>query len=195
MGRFFSVVKKNFNHELSIIRLYALLYLVGGAVGAIAAILLRDDFSEQVRYLFSADPNSSIMALYIQQVLFFLLLFFMGLTVVGVPLLPLFPLYKGFSLGFLISLSIILSGVRGLIFGTLAFFVQNAFYTFLGYFLCYSSAQLSVALFVSLKGACKHGAYYREFKRHLICLLLVVPLLSLGALWEFYVVPFVMKLI
>ena len=111
----------------------------------------------------------------------------------GIPLLPLYPLYKGFSIGLLISLAVILTGARGLIFGTLAFFLQNALYTFLGYFVCYSSAKLSVSLFELLKGRGKHGASYREFLHHIYCLLLVTPFLSLGALWEWKVVPLLLK--
>lgn len=195
MGRFILALKKNFNHEFSIVRLFAILFLIGVALGSTAAVLLRNDFSEQAQYLFAEYNSGGLPEIYLQQIVFFLLLFFMGLTVVGVPLLPLFPLYKGFSLGFLIAISIIISGVRGVLFGTLAFFAQNALYTTLGYFMCFSSARLSVSLFESLKGKSKHGGYYREFKRHMACFLMVVPLLFLGSLWEYYVVPVFLHLI
>ncbi len=195
MSRFVSALKEIFGYEKSIVRLYGILYLIGVFVGTVAAVLLRHDFSDQARYLFNSGGDSTYPEIFIQQFLFFLLLFFMGMTVVGVPFLPLFPLYKGFSLGFLIALAVILSGVRGTIFGTLAFFAQNALYSALGFFVCYSSARLSVALFESLKGSSKHGTYYREFKRHIVCFLVIVPLLTVGALWEFHVVPLLLNFI
>ena len=195
MRRFLATIKEIFNFERPVLLLYAALYLIGVFVGAIAAALLRNDFSDQARYLFGNSVMGSYTEIYIQQFLFFLLLFFMGMTVVGVPFLTLYPLYKGFSFGFLVALAVILSGVRGTIFGTLAFFGQNAFYTVLGFFVCHSSAKLSVALFESLKGTSRHGTYYREFKRHILCFLIIAPLLALGAAWECHVVPFLLKLI
>ncbi|MBQ7090701.1 MAG: stage II sporulation protein M, partial [Clostridia bacterium] len=145
--------------------------------------------------IFAGGSGCSFIELYIQQFLLFLLLFFMGMTVIGVPFLPLYPLYKGFSLGFLISLAVIISGVRGAIFGTLAFFAQNGLYSILGFFVCYSSARLSVALFESLKGSSKHGSYFREFRRHVACFVLIFPLLAIGSLWEFKLVPVLLSLI
>lgn len=194
MNRILSSIKRTYIHELPIIKLYGILYLIGVFVGAGAAVLLRDDFSLQAQLLFSPENCCGFGSAFLQQLLFFILIFFLGLTVVGIPLVPLYPLYKGFSIGLLIALAVILSGVRGFIFGTLAFFAQNALYTVLGYFLCYSSARLSVALFELLKGKGKHGASYKEFLRHVYCLLIVSPLLSLGALWEWKVVPLILGL-
>lgn len=194
MNRLLANVKRVYTHELPIIRLYSILYLVGVFIGAAAAVLLRDHFSVQAQLLFSAENCSGFFSAWLQQIFCFLFLFVLGLTVVGLPLLPLYPLYKGFSIGILIALAVILTGVRGLFFGTLAFFAQNAFYTLLGYFVCYSSARLSVSLFELLKGRGKHGASYREFLQHVYCILITVPLLSLGALWEWKVVPLILNL-
>ncbi len=187
-------IKKAYLHELPIIRIYSILYLVGVFIGATAAVLLRNDFSLQAQLLFSPENSSGFFSAFLQQIFSFILLFFLGLTVIGIPLIPLYPLYKGFSIGLLVALAVILSGVRGLIFGTLAFFAQNLLYTFLGYFLCYSSARLSVALFELLKGRGKHGASYREFIHHVYCLLAVTPFLVLGALWEWRFVPMILNL-
>ncbi len=186
--------KKAYLHELPIIRIYAILYLIGVFIGAAAAVLLRDDFSLQAQLLFSPENSSGFFSAFLQQFFFFALLFFLGLTVIGIPLIPLYPLYKGFSIGLLVALAVILSGVRGLVFGTLAFFAQNLLYTLLGYFLCYSSARLSVALFELLKGRGKHGASYREFLRHLYCFLVIVPFLLLGAAFEWKLVPLILSL-
>lgn len=187
-------IKKAYLHELPIIRIYALLYMIGVFIGVTAAVLLRDDFSLQTQLLFSPENIGGFFAVFFQQFIFFLFLFFLGLTVIGIPLIPLYPLYKGFSLGLLVALSVILTGVRGLIFGTLAFFAQNFHYTLLGYFLCYSSARLSVALYELMKGSGKHGASRREFYYHIYCFFAIIPLLALGALWEWKIVPIFLNL-
>lgn len=193
MNRLLLKIQQAYVSELPIVRLYSILYLIGVIVGVGAAILLQDDFSAQAQLLFSPENACGFWPAFLQQIIFFFLLFFLGLTVVGIPLLPLYPLYKGFSIGLLISLAVILTGVRGLIFGSLTFFFQNALYTFLGYFICYSSARLSVSLFELLKGHGKHGASYRELIRHVRCMALVTPFLSLGALWEWKVVPLLLR--
>ncbi|MBQ7936302.1 MAG: stage II sporulation protein M [Clostridia bacterium] len=195
MNRFMSKIKKSFTYELPIIRLYALLYLIGVFIGAGAAVLLKNDFSAQAQLLFNPENAGDFFSSLLQQLVFFLLLFFLGLTVIGMPLMPLYPLYKGFSIGLLIALSVILSGVRGLIFGTLAFFAQNIYYTVLGYFICYSSTRLSISLFSLLRGRGKHGVSYREFREHIFCFLMIIPFLLLGALWESKVVPLILNLI
>lgn len=194
MNRLLTNIKRVYTHEQPIIRLYFILYLVGVFVGAAAAVLLRDHFSAQAQLLFNAENCSGFFSAWFQQIFCFLFLFLLGLTVVGLPLLPLYPLYKGFSIGILITLAVILTGVRGLLFGTLAFFAQNVFYTLLGYFVCYSSARLSVSLFELLRGRGKHGASYREFLHHVYCILILIPCLALGAAWESKVVPLILNL-
>ena len=194
MNRIIAVIKRNYVQEKPIIRLYFILYLIGVFVGTGAAVLLRNDFSSQAQLLFSPENSSEFIFAWLQQLLCFLLLFILGLTVVGIPLLPLYPLYKGFSMGLLIALAAIFSGVRGFFFGTLAFFAQNALYTVLGYFACYSSARLSITLFELMKGRGKHGTSHKAFIRHIYCFLVLSPLLCIGALWESKAVPIFLSL-
>lgn len=194
LSHFIAEIKKNYQYQLPLIRLYSILYLIGVFIGAIAAVLLRNHFSEQAQLLFDPENSVRFISAFLQQFFVFLFLYILGLTMVGVPLLPFFPLYKGFSIGLLIALAVILTGVRGLIFGTLAFFAQNIFYMFLGYFLCYSSARLSVSLMEMLKGGGKHGASYRAFLNHTYRFLFILPFLGLGALWEWKVVPLILTL-
>ncbi len=194
MSAFMSKIKRMICVELPIIRIYSILYLIGLFVGVAAAVLLRNDFTDQARLLFSSENVGGFLSVFLQHFFFYLLLFFIGLTVVGLPLIPLFPLYKGFSLGLLIALSVILAGVRGLLFGTLAFFAQNFYFTFLGFFICYSSTRLSISLFNLLRGRGKHGVSYREFREHIVCFLLLIPFLLLGSLWEVRMVPILLNL-
>ncbi len=187
-------IKMTFIYELPIIKIYSLLYFAGVVIGSISAVMLRSDFSDQANLLFSSENSPTLFTAFAQQGIFFLIIFLLGLTVVGMPLIPLYPLYKGFSFGLLIALAVILSGVRGFVFGTLAFFAPNLLYTVLGYFLCYSSTRLSISLFGLLKGEGKHGGSYREFKVHIVCFAVLIPFLFLGAFWESHVVPLFLNL-
>ena len=194
MSRLMSKIKKNYLNELPLIKLYALLYIIGVFIGVIGAVLLQELFKTQTKQIFLSGMNSSLWSLFIYQLLSFLVLYSLGLTVIGVPLLPFYPLYKGFSIGILLSMAIIISGVQGLAFGTLAFFSQNILYSVLGYFICYSSARLSLSLMDLLKGRGKHGAAYREFLFHTYRFLICIPLILLISFWQWKVVPVILKL-
>ena len=195
MYRIFAKIKRNYIHEFPLIRLYSCLYLIGVLIGVIAMILLHSDLLHQTDSFFSFDEGAGYLSFFMQQFLFFLLLYLLGLTVIGVPLLPFYPMYKGFSLGLLISLAVILSGVRGLFFGTLAFFAQNILYTVLGYFICYSSARLSISLMELLRGGAKHTMAYSAFLSHTVRFAVISIFLAIGSLWEWKVVPLILKMI
>lgn len=195
MNRLLAGFKRNFSYELPLIRLYSFLYLIGLIIGVITSVVLHPSLSAQANIIFDSAGSEVFWSIFLRRFLSFLLLYFLGLTVIGVPLLPFYPLYKGFSIGLLVSLAVILTGVRGLFFGTLAFFAQNLVYTVLGYFICYSSARLSLSLMELLRGGAKHGAAYREFLNHTYRFLIVAAILLLCALWEWKVVPFVFEII
>lgn len=194
MSRLFKKIKHSFFNDLPIIKLYSALYLVGVFVGVAAAVLLREQFSEQTRLLFSSEGGCTFGLAFLQQLVTFTLLFLLGLTAVGIPLLPLYPLYKGFSLGILISLAIIFCGVYGFFIGFPAFFIHNTLYTFLGYFVCISSARLSVSIMQLIRGFGKHSAIYQELIHHVFCFLFILPFLLIGAFWEWKIVPLILHL-
>lgn len=195
MVRILKKIKNSYLEELPIIKMYGAIYLIGGLIGMIAAILMRDQFSEQARLLFSPENCCNFWPAFLQQLLFFGIVFLLGLTAVGIPLLPLYPLYKGFSLGLIVALAILLHGPKGFFIGFPAFFFQNFLYAFLGYFVCYSSARLSLSLFELIRGRGKHSATYRELIHHIYCILPVLPAISIGALWEWKVVPIILNFI
>lgn len=194
MLRILAKLRHSYTEELPIIKLYSAFYLIGVFIGVGSAILLRNQFSEQARLLFSPENCCNFWPAFLQQAILFVLIFFLGLTAIGIPLLPLYPLYKGFSLGLLVALGIILHGFKGLLLGFPAFFFQNFLYTFLGYFLCYSSARLSLSLFELIRGRGKHSSTYKELIHHVYSILPVLPLLSIGALWEWKIVPIILNL-
>ena len=194
MNRFLMRLKQNYVNELPLIKLYGILYLAGAFLGCAAAFLLRDDFSDQARLLFQPENSASFISALLQQIFCFALLFSLGLTVVGIGLLPFYPLYKGFSIGLLLSLATLFFGLRGMLIGIPAFFIHCCFYSACGYFICCSSARLSISLSSLLRGRCKHAAAYNELRRHFVTFLITIPFLMAGGLWESKVVPLILHL-
>lgn len=194
MNRLIAKIRSTFIEERPLIRLYSLLYLVGVFIGVGASILLREQFSEQSRLLFIPENAYAFWPAFLQQAILFALIFLLGMTAVGIPLIPIYPLYKGFSIGLLVGLAIILYGFKGFILGFPTFFIQNFIYTFAGYFVCASSARLSMSIFSLIQGHGKHSATRSEFIHHIYFALYTIPILMVGALWEWKMVPLLLNL-
>ncbi len=111
----------------------------------------------------------------------------------GLPLLPFFPLYKGFSIGVILSIALISNGLRGFFISVLTFVFQNIFTLILGYFICISSARLSISFFELLKGRGKHSALYHEFLNHTYRFLIITPILLLLSYLQWKIVPIIIK--
>ncbi len=190
----FDKIQRQFSFERPIIRLYGILYFAGICVGALAALLLREHYSAQLKLLFSANETPGLWDLIVQQLMFITLLFFVGLTPVGAPFLTLFPLYKGFSAGLLISLSVVIFKAKGLLLGFIAFTPQNIFYTTLGFFICYSSAKLSISTAEMLRGNKRGHGSQNGFLSHVFCTSVVLILHFPGILWEYNIVPLILNL-
>ena len=194
LKRIFERIRRTYGNELSLIRIYIILYAAGIIVGLLAAVLLRKNFSSQARFLFSAESVCGFGAIALQQVFTALLLFLLGFTMIGVWLLPFYPFYKGFSVGLILALGVIYYGFKGFFLSSLAFLPQNLCYSFLGYFLCCSAAKLSVLLLQSVRHREKHGTTYRDYLSHLICFAVCILLSFPVFYYEARVVPLILRL-
>lgn len=194
MREIFKKIRHTFFLDRPIIKFYGILYFIGICIGSFASFVLRNQFSSQVQLLFSPANTPGFWSIYLQQVLLMLLLFLIGLTAIGAPLLLLYPLYKGFSAGLMISLSVVLFQLKGLVIGVLAFAPQNMYYTLLGFFLCYSSAKLSISLSELICGGSRGHGSRKALWSHILCAVMIVLMIFPGSFWEFRVVPYILEL-
>ncbi len=194
MGRLMLKIRNNFINEIPLIRIYAVLYLIGIFIGVIGVILSFDELSNIPSTVFLPVESLEYGGIFFQHFCLFLLLYLLGLTIIGLPFLPLFPLYKGFSIGAILSIAIISNGLRGFFISVPAFSFQNLFSSFLGYFICVSSARLSISFFELLKGRGKHSALYREFSNHTFRFFIIIPILLLLSFLQWKIAPFIIKL-
>lgn len=194
MSHLMSKIRYDFIHELPLIRLYAILYIAGVFLGVLGVILSFDDLSNIPAEIFSQNEKIEYISIFIQHFFCFLILYILGLTIVGLPFLPFFPLYKGFSIGVILSVVIISNGLRGFFLGIPAFGLQNLISLILGYFICISSARLSISFFELLRNRGKHSALYREFLNHTYRFLIITPFLLLLSVWQWKMVPVIIEL-
>ncbi len=194
MGRLMSKIKNDFINEIPLIRIYAVLYLIGIFIGVIGVILSFNELSNVPFATFLTVDSLEYGEIFFQHFCFFLLLYLLGMTIIGLPFLPFFPLYKGFSIGAILSIAIISNGFRGFFISIPAFGFQNLFSLVLGYFICVSSARLSISFFELLKGRGKHSALYREFLSHTYRFLIITPILFLMSFFQWKIVPIIINL-
>ena len=193
MGRLMLKIKNDFVNEIPLIRIYSILYLAGIFIGAIGVILSFDALSNIPSAIFTTADSLEFGGIFFQHFCFFLSLYLLGMSVIGLPLLPFFPLYKGFSIGVILSITLISNGLRGFFISVLTFVFQNIFTLILGYFICISSARLSISFFELLKGRGKHSALYHEFLNHTYRFLIITPILLLLSYLQWKIVPIIIK--
>ena len=193
MGRLISKIKNNFANEIPLIRIYSILYLAGIFIGAIGVTLIFDDLSKIPSAIFMNAESLKFGGIFFQHFCFFLFLYLLGMSIIGLSLLPFFPLYKGFSIGVILSVAMISTGIRGFFISFPAFVFQNVFILILGYFICISSARLSISFIELFKGRGKHSALYREFLNHTYRFLIITPILLLLSFLQWKIVPIIIK--
>ena len=189
MKRYFDDFKMATSKEMPIVRVYLLLCVLGFFLGVLGIILLRNDFSEQIHFVFDQRMDCSFFDLFFHRNFIVFLLFVSGFALLGVLFSVFFPLYNGFSLGVLIALAALCFGFRGFLIAFLCFAVPYILSVFGNYFLCLSSVRLSVILLDSLRGRGKHCGSARYLYSHLRIYLLTFPVVLLVSLWEWKVVP------
>ena len=194
MGRLMLKIKNNFVNEIPLVRIYAVLYLIGVFIGVLGVVLSFEELTVLPSSVFSSAETIGFSDVFFQHFVLFVLLYLLGLTIVGLPLLPIFPLYKGFSIGAIVSIAMISKGFSGFFISIPAFGVQNMISLMLGYFVCISSARLSISFFELLKGRGKHSALYREFLNHTYRILIILPILLLLSFLQWKIAPIFIRL-
>ena len=115
-----------------------------------------------------------------------ILLWFVGSTVIGMPIVCGIIIYRGFSLGYTIASIIISVGIgKGIIFSLITIALKNIIFIPSLLALCVSGFKLSKSI---LKDKRKENIKF-EIYRHSFFSLLIVLLLIISSLIESYIVP------
>lgn len=173
-----------FKRELPVIRIYLWLFLFGIMIGIVTVFLLKNRYSLDEALIDCFGQSVPYVSVFLSQLLFFLILILLGFTIIGVVVLPLFPVYNGFSLGLMLTFSVILFGIKGLVYGFVAFVPSYLIQLCVGFFCCYSSASFSIGLIHLLSGKNKHISMNYSFIKHLSLSFFIVPFLGISAFLE-----------
>ncbi|MBB6631293.1 stage II sporulation protein M [Clostridium algidicarnis] len=120
------------------------------------------------------------------------LIFFLGITFVGLPLILLINLIKGFTIGFTISFAIDMLGGKGLVLALIGVIPQNIIYI-----PCIMGASV-ISMRTSLDKM-KNNLFGKksyaisENKNMIVSIATIILIVSLGILMESYVTPSILK--
>ncbi|WP_346870795.1 stage II sporulation protein M [Clostridium sp. UBA5119] len=113
---------------------------------------------------------------------------FLGLTVVGLPIIILINIYKGFSLGFTFSFFIYGLKEKGLLLSLLGVLPQNLIYIPCLIFLSVLSIEFSIGI-VKEKFAKKYSPNTGSVRNYTMMFLIVTGVMFIGFLFESFITP------
>lgn len=137
ISRILTIIK---NHIYSNVKLYiivSIFFLIGSVIGVIFANNVSLDtqsdintyiqeFTESLKNNCEIDTGNLLKRLIIKDIILTLFMWFMGCTLIGIPIVYLTIMFKGFSLSYTISSIILSFGVgKGSLFCILSMLLQN----------------------------------------------------------------------
>ncbi len=200
----FRIWKYHLSDHIFLYLLTILAFIIGSAVGAYTiktlGIYELRELVEYLDYFLKGMPvwqiNSIIVAqdAILNNLKFILLIWFLGLTVIGIPIILLVIAAKGFILGFTVGFLVIEKEMIGLFISIFGVLPQNLFYI-PGLIVCGVAAiTFSLSLFKGTLNR-KKLSISKMFVNYLLLLIFICLLSLMGGLLEGYFAPTAMKLI
>ena len=147
-------------------------------------IFMKDIYSNNIDYI------EVLKTTIFSNIFLVILIWLLGISVIGIPIIVFLYLFNSFTLGFTISSFILTYGYKGIIFSILYIFPNEILKYFCYTLLIVNSIKISKKLIVSIVK--KEPLYFnktinRYFKILMICLFLIV----VASLYEVYGIPFI----
>ena len=141
------------------------------------------NFIDSLKNDYQIDKISLLKNIIINNLIIALIIWFMGSTVIGIPLVYLIVLYKGFSLGYTISSIIITLGIsKGIFFSIVSMLLQNIIII-----PCILALSVSgIKLYRSIMKDKRKENIKVEIIRHTVFSLFIIGLLILSSFIEVY---------
>lgn len=115
-------------------------------------------------------------------------IWFLGMTMVGLPVILAIDILKGFTVGFTISLIINSLGIKGVWFSFLTVIPQNIVYVPCIIFGSVISMKYCIMLFKNKSGGYNHN-FTENLGSYSVIFLIISAVMAIGFLYEIYIVP------
>lgn len=121
------------------------------------------------------------------------ILWILGFSVIGLPLIIAILFYKGFSLSFTITSLIYNFKIDGIFFSFIYVFPHLILNLLFYFIVTYYAFKMCISLIWIISGKSKFN--FRTFKKYLFILVISLFFISLSALYETYILPYLIKII
>lgn len=204
MKRLLNVLKNETKKNKKIYVFLIFLFIVGVIFGSFfITILDKSDKSlvmEQVSSFFNQIKegkalsfSSSLSSSLISNILFVFVIWLLGLSIIGIPVILFMVFIRGFILGFSISSIILKYKIKGIIGGLFYIFPHHIIFCLLTIILSYYAFSLSIMFLVSIlkKKSINFRTYTNKYLKILFYSIIISIIVSLI---EVYISPFLIKL-
>ena len=199
----FNIIKEHIENNLKQYFIISVLFIIGVLIGVMVVNNVQLQIKEQIGTTITSfinnlnDENYQIDYIGLlknvitNHILFTILLWFLGCSVIGIPIVYILIVYRGFSLGYTISSIILVLGIgRGIIFSLATLLLQN---------LLIIPAIIAIAvsgtrLYSSIMKNKRIENIKIEIIRHTIFCLLMLAVLMVSSVVEVYASGFLTKL-
>lgn len=204
MKKYLDKLKQNIIVNKKMIIFFGTLIITGIISGSLFGIIIKGDdktlVSEYINTFFNNINNNSINFVssftnsIISNFVFIILVWILGISIIGCPITIFMYFSKVFSLGFSLASLITNYNFKGILYA-LVYIIPSQIFFFLGYtLLMIYSVSLSLKLCISIIKK-KNIDFKYIMNRYLIVLLITVILVLIGSLFESFVMPYILKFI
>lgn len=155
--------------------------------------MLTNNINNYFDLINSNKYNISILKIWLNNNVLALIIWILGYSIIGIPILIFILFYKGFILSFTITSLIYNFKLDGILFSFIYIFPHLIINLLCYFILTYYSFKLSIKLIDTLIN--KKVFNFKFLKKYLIILLITILLLTFSSVYEVYVLPHLIKMI
>lgn len=200
-----NICKKHIKDNILIYILLSAAFMVGISSGAITINMISVDQKQEIikfleSFLKLISENNVDSAMIVKQSLknnlqSLIILWFLGITIIGIPLIVAFVVLRGFVIGFTVGFIVKQLGIKGFIFAMFSILPQNIF--FIPWIIASSTCSIVFAIKLLKNKLSKNNKsnFISNTTIYTIAMSTLFLISLVGTLVESYVTPIFMKLI
>ena len=138
--------------------------------------------------------SSNLLPNLVKNDVFLLIIFLLGLSIVGLPFIVCMLFYKGFTLAFTVTTLIYNFKFEGILFSFLYIFPHLILNLILYFIMCVYAFNLSIKIFKNILNK-EDFKIKDQLKKYILVFIILILTLSISSLYETYIIPYIIKLI
>lgn len=201
MNKIIDIIFKDMKKDKSIYVSLILVIIISFVFGLFFITILKDSdkslVTEHINNYFDGIKSKEIIPSIYNNIInnnsFAIIMWILGFSIIGIPIIISMLFYKGFVLTFTITSLIFNFKLDGILLSFIYIFPHLILNLILYFIMSYYSFKLSLNLIGVITN--KNKLNKNAIKKYLIILIITIVLLSLTALYETYIIPYLIKLI